>query len=200
MVIALIVVLFGLGGVLILLSTRRQFRKLHDRAMGANPIYRLLTPKGATGQRIYLFVARMVLRGVGIAALVFALVQIVFNVAFYVFYVAPFRGQAFDAETWAAAAQCDGPFGPACGQEQPLCTRGPMVRDLLRHHIIRSQSSRQEVVATIGPDEYDVQLDDGRICSAYHLGICSGLGIDYDALYVCYGPDDVVASAGTIQH
>lgn len=197
MVIALIVVLFGLGGVLILLSARRRFGKLHDRAMVANPLYRVLIPKGATGQRIYLFVARMVLRGVGIAALVFALVPIVFNVAFY---VAPFRGQAFDAETWAAAAQCDGPFDPACGQEQPLCTRGPMVRDLLRHHIIRSQSSRQEVVATIGPDEYDVQLDDGRFCSAYHLGMCSGLGIDYDALYVCYGPDDVVASAGTIQH
>lgn len=197
MVIALIVGLFGLGGVLIPLSMRRRFRKLHDRAMGTNPIYRVLIPKGATGQRIYLFVARMVLRGVGIAALVFALVPIVLNVAFY---VAPFRGQAFDAETWHAARQCDGPFDPACGQEQPLCTRGPMVRDLLRHHIIRSQTSRQEVVATIGPDEYDVQLDDGRICSAYHLGMCSGLGIDYDALYVCYGPDDVVASAGTIQH
>lgn len=36
-----------------------------------------------------------------------------------------------------------------------------------------------------------------RSCEAYGLGLCGGLGIDYDALYVCYAGNDPISLPDT---
>jgi hypothetical protein len=51
----------------------------------------------------------------------------------------------------------------------------------------------------LGPAEYQVDIE-GQSCAAYSLGMCSGLGWDYDSLYICFAEDDKVARAGHVQH
>ena len=74
-----------------------------------------------------------------------------------------------------------------------------MVRNLLQKHVIVGETTRDVATALLGAKEYDVVIH-GTSCDAYSLGMCSGLRIDYDSLYVCYAEDDVVSATGHIQH
>lgn len=74
-----------------------------------------------------------------------------------------------------------------------------MVRDLTRNYLIPESVSRDDVYALLGRTELTVEIY-GQSCVAYTLGMCSGLGIDYDSLYVCFDSNDKISSTGHVQH
>ena len=117
----------------------------------------------------------------------------------FVMHELPFRGQSFDPEEWADAGSCVGLSDWKCVEKEASCPRGPMIRDLLRTHLLIGETERSTATALLGAMEYEVDIQ-GRSCDAYSLGMCSGLGIDYDALYVCYAEDGTISSTGHIQH
>jgi hypothetical protein len=62
-----------------------------------------------------------------------------------------------------------------------------MVFSLTWFHLARGRTTKQEVVEMLG--EGDAR-GDGRACLTYSLGMCSGLGVDYDDLLVCFDDDN----------
>jgi len=117
----------------------------------------------------------------------------------FVMHELPFRGQSFDPETWAEAGSCSGLSDWKCVEKEASCPRGPMVRNLLRTHLLIGETTRETSNALLGSMEYEVDIR-GRSCEAYSLGMCGGLGIDYDALYVCYAEDGTISLTGHMQH
>ena len=112
----------------------------------------------------------------------------------------PFMGKRFDAEAWTTSDSCEELTVRDCAWTHGECTkRAPMVRNLVRNHLIVDRTTRETVTALLGPKEYSVSAH-GRSCEGYVLGMCSGLRIDYDSLYVCYGKNGTVSAAGQIQH
>ena len=117
----------------------------------------------------------------------------------FVMHELPFRGQSFDPEKWSNAGSCAGLSDWKCVEKEASCLRGPMVRDLLRVHLLIGETTYETATAILGVKEYDVVLQE-QTCDAFSLGMCSGLGIDYDALYVCSAEDGTISSTGHIQH
>lgn len=116
----------------------------------------------------------------------------------YLLHEAPFRGQRLDRQAWIEAGSCSGLSDMDCFDKQAICLRGPMVRDLVRAHLVAG-TSRERVLALLGAPETGVKIE-GASCDDYGLGVCSGLGWDYDSLYVCYAENGTVARAGHVQH
>ncbi|MGH1424282.1 MAG: hypothetical protein ACRBBU_06105 [Pseudooceanicola sp.] len=117
----------------------------------------------------------------------------------FIMHELPFRGQSFDTEKWADEGSCTGLSDWKCAEKEASCPRGPMVRDLLRNHLLIGETKSANATTLLGAMEYEVDIR-GHSCDAYCLGMCSGLGIDYDALYVCYSENGTISSTGHIQH
>lgn len=111
----------------------------------------------------------------------------------------PFRGEYFDQTAWNAAGSCKGLNGNACVMKEMECRRGRMVHNLLQWHLQVGKAKRETVVALLGPEDRSVRIRSEE-CEGYNLGMCSGLGFDYDSLYFCYAEDGTVTSAGHVQH
>lgn len=78
------------------------------------------------------------------------------------------------------------------GRDNP---RGRMFDDL-RHRLLLERPNRQQVVALLGPPEY--QSDDRRI--GYKLGMWSGFGVDHDVAYIGLDDQDKVSEVFRLQH
>lgn len=74
-----------------------------------------------------------------------------------------------------------------------------MVHDLTKNYLTPEHVSRDDVYALLGRAERTVEIN-GQACITYTLGMCSGLGIDYDSLYVCFDSNDRISSSGHVQH
>ena len=112
----------------------------------------------------------------------------------------PFMGKSFSKVEWAEAGTgCRGLSDWECEEQQSACLRGPMVRDLVRAHIALGETTRQGVLDLLGPTKGRVKIE-GQTCDDYNPGMCSGLGWDYDSLYVCFAGDGTVSAAGHVQH
>ena len=111
----------------------------------------------------------------------------------------PFRGQSFDPDAWAYASVCEERSVGDCVDRELACPRGPMLNDLLTRHLVVDVTSQDAVTVLLGPREYEVEIR-GQTCDAYYLGWCSGFRLDPDSLYVCYGENGSISSAGHIQH
>ena len=101
-------------------------------------------------------------------------------------------GKIFTPEAWAES--CEGLKDTSCATEENDCPRGPMVRSLLRQHLTVGVS-RDAVVGLLGPADWD-----RAECLHWSLGACSGLGIDYDSLFVCFDKTGHLVEAGHVQH
>lgn len=187
-------VLVGLS--FIFLTRKRIYLALHDWAMQTNPIYRWTFPRSAKNQRRMLTFGRFFLRGVGVLSLTMA--GLFLGLLWYM-HMSPFRGETFEQTKWELDGSCQGLSDWECVQKEASCPRGGMVRDLTRNYLIPETVSRDEVQALLGRTERTVEIN-GQSCIAYTLGMCSGLGIDYDSLYVCFDSNDRISSAGHIQH
>jgi hypothetical protein len=116
----------------------------------------------------------------------------------------PFTGEAFSPELWQTVWACEGFSQFECEMRRAACPRGPMVADLLAHHLPSGGSSRPAVTALLGsPDiEGALRLNGVRHdrCAEWLVGMCSGFGIDWDTLYVCHDAQGRIAAAGHLQH
>ncbi|MEM8580350.1 MAG: hypothetical protein AAGF50_04025 [Pseudomonadota bacterium] len=110
-----------------------------------------------------------------------------------------YSGEIFSSEKWQAAGSCSGLSDGPCAAKEASCPRGPMVRDLLKTHLRKEDATLESVIHILGPKEHDVYIE-GRTCSAYSLGMCSGWRFDYDSLYVCFADDGSVSKTGHVQH
>ena len=107
-----------------------------------------------------------------------------------------FRGQSFERNQWAEAGSCLGLSFEDCLEKRSACPRGPMVHDLLNTYLISDKTLRTTALQLLGSVELEVSLN-GKTCDAYRLGMCTGF--EEDVVYVCYGPDGTVSSAGLLQ-
>ena len=107
-----------------------------------------------------------------------------------------FRRQTFEPIQWAEAGSGSGLSFEDCLEKQASCPRGPMVYDLLNTQVIANETPRATAFQLLGPAELVVNLN-GETCDAYKLGMCTGF--EEDVIYVCYGADDTVSSAGQLQ-
>lgn len=195
-ILLLISALVLVGVALILLTRKRIYLSLHSRAMQANPIYKWTFPRSARNQQRMLTFSRFFLRGIGTLSL--SIGGLFFGIHWHM-HRSPFRGETFEQTKWELEGSCQGLSDWECVQKEASCPRGGMVRDLTRNYLIPESVSRDDVYALLGRTELTVEIY-GQSCVAYTLGMCSGLGIDYDSLYVCFDSNDKISSTGHVQH
>lgn len=133
------------------------------------------------------------------------LLSIVFRdrIILFAWHVLPFMGQEFTSEAWAEGGSCHGLTDFQCQEKASTCPRGPMVRSLIRKHLVPG-TRREKVMSMLGPnDGFENRYGEGgtpdRSCPTWELGMCSGLRIDYDVPTVCFDPSGYLIRAGHYQ-
>ena len=114
----------------------------------------------------------------------------------------PLRGAEFTPQAWHDAWRCSGLGQEDCARRRAECHRGPMLQSLLAGPLSQPNLDRESVATLLGaPNGHSMINDSGRMrsCDIWLLGVCSGIGIDEDALYVCFDPDGTLTSAGHLR-
>ena len=75
------------------------------------------------------------------------------------------------------------------------CYRGGMAKDI-RDNILSNKMTKEDVVALLGKPDGNIFAQEYQ----YVLGMCSGLGFDYDNLHVYFDEQDRFAHAEISQH
>ena len=195
--VGLLFLIFVLVGITLILLTRRvTYKRLHERALLTNPVYRWTHPKSPKIQKSFLSFSRLLLRSIGVLCLSIGLFVLGL---IWATQVSPFRGEPFDHKAWEELGSCNGLSDFQCAEREASCPRGKMVHDLTTNHLVSQETTRAQVISMLGPSISSVDIN-GSSCPAYSLGMCSGIGIDYDSLFVCFGGDDRVSSTGRVQH
>lgn len=112
--------------------------------------------------------------------------------AWYAWEEGPFGVSNFDQAQWMAAPHRS---YRTEYERETACERAGMVRDLQRRYL-RPGMTREQVVALLGAPDGAPQEG----CIAYVLGMCSGFGIDYDDLRICFTPDGGLIKSLTVQN
>lgn len=105
----------------------------------------------------------------------------------FVFHDLPFMGTSFDSTVWSSALSCKN--DQDCLDKEMACVRGPMYRDLERHHLVVG-TSKAAVRSLLGEPARAAKDN----CFDYELGYCSGLKIDTDYLRVCFDNGEKVSN------
>ncbi|MGB0958880.1 MAG: hypothetical protein ACPGVK_01415 [Halocynthiibacter sp.] len=150
----------------------------------------------SSNQRTRRTLGQLLLRSTGIACLILG--GIVIGLI-WAMHVAPFRGETFDPVRWKAAGSCKGLSAKECNAQNILCPRGAMVRDIIKNHIPAQSTKRADVIDRLGKPTGHVNIK-GQSCTAYTLGMCGGMGVDFDSLFVCFNDANIVSRTGRIQH
>lgn len=111
----------------------------------------------------------------------------------FVLHELPFMGQTFSKAKWEEAIQCSSKA--ECMEKEISCIRGPMYLGLKRSHL-RLGTSKETIIQLLGPATHS-QGDPS--CTDYRLGMCSGFGMDYDWLRICYDQGNKVRSVSHYQ-
>jgi len=128
---------------------------------------------------------RLLLVGLScIAALVGAAVVGYKPLTLWWMHTRPFSAETFDASRWRTGLKAS---------QDGECVRGRMANDVIAK-LARLGQPRPAVEAALGPPQ-DMH---GEIAE-YELGMCSGLRIDFDSLYIEYA-DGKVLRAYLVQH
>lgn len=101
------------------------------------------------------------------------------------------NGARFDHEKWRSYTS-----DPHAGWPEE-CTRGAMVSDLQSRYL-RPGVEQKTVEALLGPADFEGRTK--KTCREYILGMCSGLQMDFDGLFVCYDADGGLTESYTVQH
>lgn len=101
-----------------------------------------------------------------------------------------FNDRRFDRAVWMSA-KADDPDSP----------RGPMARDVLRHHL-RQGMLREDVLRLLGPPDDDPTFPYlfGNDSMSYLIGMGGGFRMDYYTLTVQFDPSGKLISADIWQH
>jgi hypothetical protein len=97
------------------------------------------------------------------------------------------NGTKFDRETWLSYSL----------NQSGDCVRGVMVSDLKSRHLHRG-TDRKTIEELLGPDDSSASMENA--CREYLLGMCSGFGMDFDGLVVCYDGNGKLKDSYTVQH
>ncbi|HER19703.1 MAG TPA: hypothetical protein ENO14_01505 [Chromatiales bacterium] len=99
--------------------------------------------------------------------------------------VGVFSTQTFDSSRWHA---------PISDERDVTCYRGGMA-NYIREHLLKVGESKQFVEKLLGKPDFVTESE-----YRYILGMCSGLGLDYDDLHVYFDGDGRITHAAIIQH
>jgi hypothetical protein len=119
------------------------------------------------------------------------------EILLFFWHVVPFMGETFTQEKWTAGGSCSGLTDWQCVEKESSCPRGPMVRSLLRNHLLMG-TERGAVIALLGEEDGDFHGQPG--CLLWSLGMCSGMKIDHDSLFVCFDDAGRLVESGHVQH
>jgi hypothetical protein len=124
-----------------------------------------------------------------------ALLMIVFwrPVTVFLLQDLPFMGVTFNKVKWDDADRCSS--REECIEKEISCIRGPMYLSLKRNYL-QVGKSEEEVVRLLGSGTVNRA---NSSCTDYDLGMCSGLGIDYDWLHICFDQDKKIQSVSHYQ-
>ena len=111
----------------------------------------------------------------------------------------PFKLKRFTSHDWREAGSCAGMTDAQCVEKERRCPRGAMVDDLIDKHLQPGQLSQIQVEQLLGTPDQTFRRE-AQQCVGYFVGMCSGLRLDYDSLYVCFDVAGQVADAGHRQH
>ena len=184
------------GSALFFLTRKRTYLALHEKALQVNPIYRRTLPSSIKGQHRLISFGRLFLRCIGLMSVSLGGILLF---AVWAMHVSPFRGDPFEVSEWEFAGSCQDLSDWECVEKEASCPRGGMVKDLTQNYLVPEETTRDEVVSLLGEHERSIDID-GQACAAYSLGMCSGIGIDHDSLYVCFGDEDRITVTGHVQH
>lgn len=108
--------------------------------------------------------------------------------------ISPFSGEDFNQETWFKYNNL--------GNKDYICLRGPMVYDLKDEYLHIKTTTKQEVVELLGTPDINNSTSrrNKSNCIGYSLGMCSGIKIDYDYLYICFDNEKAITKTYTQQH
>ena len=98
-----------------------------------------------------------------------------------------FPWERFDQQKWLA-------YNSLPDGNQSDCYRGPMVFSL-RHYYLKSGMDYSTVRKLLGKPDLE---KDG--CLHYTLGMCSGLGMDFDSLNISFDDERHLTKSFTEQH
>lgn len=80
-------------------------------------------------------------------------------------------------------------------EKETSCIRDPMYQNLKRNHL-QVGKSEEEIMGLLGNGTVN---RDTLLCTDYDLGMCSGFGIDYDWLHICYDQRKKINSVSPYQ-
>jgi hypothetical protein len=98
----------------------------------------------------------------------------------------PFSFSDFNQKKW---------FAPVSTAESLSCYRGSMGNDIVEN-VLKAGMSHQDVVNLLGPPEREETPRE----SEYVLGMCSGLGMDYDVLHIYFYQSGKLTHSEILQH
>lgn len=129
---------------------------------------------------------RRIIKAVAIvfAALLF-LVAVMLGIFVWWSSVGVFSIEKFDPAKWHA---------PISDAQDVTCYRGGMAIDI-RDHILGRGETKQFVEGLLGKPDFATEGE-----YRYILGMCSGLGLDYDDLHIYFNNQGGITGAEIIQH
>lgn len=96
-----------------------------------------------------------------------------------------FSHQTFNKEEWLA---------PLTNETDSTCYRGGMAM-YIKKFLLKNTMSKADVISLLGtPDSEELNQVE------YTLGMCSGLGWDYDGLIISFNKNGTFANASIVQH
>ena len=112
---------------------------------------------------------------------------IILGLALLIFWVSygTFSYQIFNKDTW---------LEPPTNKTDSTCYRGGMAM-FIQTILLKKGMSKTEVMALLGKPDSDQpsQIE-------YTLGMCSGIGLDYDGLIIEFDSDDKISNSSIVQH
>lgn len=114
----------------------------------------------------------------------------------FVLHELPYMGKTFDPVEWAKAGSCAGLGDWKCEEKFMKCERGPMVRTLLRDHLVVGKTNKGQAVTLLGSPGRTIPS--GATCINYPLGYCSNIA-DWDFVQLCFDSTDVLVSKRRVQ-
>ena len=98
----------------------------------------------------------------------------------------PLSGEKLNKDAWQRTIT---------DKESSTCYRGEMAKDIIKNHLSAGMK-QQEIISLLGKPDTDKGVDEIR----YILGMCSGLGFDYDALHIYFKKSGEFSHAKIYQH
>jgi hypothetical protein len=128
-----------------------------------------------------------ILKNILIAACaIFLIILALYSFSFWYMNTRVFASEKFEKEAWHTTTTND---------EDSTCYRGAMAKDI-RDNLLSNTTTKEDVNILLGAPESNFTNSEYK----YALGMCSGLGFDYDYLHIYFDEQGHFSHAKIIQH